>query len=66
MDAGFGEAVLGALAGGGVAMARHEAARLIRGSLTWLRGKGAVANELAQAAEAFTRGADPDIAACPG
>ena len=62
MDAGYGEAILGALAGGGIAMARHEAARLISGCLTWLRRKGRAGEELAAAAEAFTRGADTEIA----
>lgn len=62
MDAGYGEAVLGALAGGGIALARHEAARLINSCLTWLRSKGRAGTELAEAARAFTQGADPDIA----
>jgi len=62
MDAGYGEAILGALAGGGIAMARHEAPRLITGCITWLRRRGRAGEQLAAAAEAFTPGADTEIA----
>ena len=50
VDAGFGEALIGALAGGGVAVARHEVARLVRGCLDRLRGRGRAADELVSCA----------------
>ena len=40
VDAGFGEALIGALAGGGIAVARHGATRLVRGCLDRFAGTG--------------------------
>jgi len=62
VDAGFGDAVIGALSVGGVAVARYEATRLVRGCLEWLRARGRTADELAGVVGAFIQGADADVA----
>jgi hypothetical protein len=59
----LGDAIVGALIGGGAAAARTEAARLIHAAVLRLSGRGRVGRELARVADALARGSDEGVAA---
>jgi hypothetical protein len=59
----LGDAIVGALVGGGAAVARSEAARLTQGAMLRLSRRGRAGRELAVIAETLARGSDEGVAA---